>query len=138
MQCYPIYLILSIMTDAFADRTKMSNPRIEELPDEEPTKKITPEDEASDADSDSEGEGETLPAGGGVVVHSRNEKKARKAIAKLGLQKVPGITRVTLRRPKNVRYYAVTFCAQCTGQASTAKNYMLTCFFPDSLCHQQP
>ncbi len=81
----------------------MSNPRIEELPDDEvPDKKATAEDEGSD-DSDSEIEtGENTTAGTTTVVHSRNEKKARKSIAKLGLTKVPGITRVTLRRPKNV------------------------------------
>ncbi|APA11785.1 hypothetical protein SS1G_05284 [Sclerotinia sclerotiorum 1980 UF-70] len=86
----------------------MSNPRIEELPDnEEPTKQqVTAEDEGSDS-SDSEGEGEVesgIPAGAGAVVHSRNEKKARKSIAKLGLTRVPGITRVTLRRPKNILF----------------------------------
>lgn len=43
-----------------------------------------------------------IPAGSSVAVHSRNEKKARKAIAKLGLKHVEGITRVTLRRPKNI------------------------------------
>ena len=80
----------------------MSNPRIEELPDDEPTKKVTAEDDASDS-SDSEIEtGESGIPAGGAVVHSRNEKKARKSIAKLGLTRVPGITRVTLRRPKNV------------------------------------
>jgi len=81
----------------------MSNPRIEELPDDEvPDKKATAEDEGSD-DSDSEIEtGENTTGGTTTVVHSRNEKKARKSIAKLGLTKVPGITRVTLRRPKNV------------------------------------
>lgn len=83
----------------------MSNPRIEELPDEE-NKKAAEVEEASDS-SDSEGEaaGEEsgIPAGASVAVHSRNEKKARKAISKLGLKHVPGITRVTLRRPKNVR-----------------------------------
>lgn len=82
----------------------MSNPRIEELEDDEPiTKNVTAEDEGSeDSDSDVEGgEGEGLPAGG-AIVHSRNEKKSRKLIMKLGLTRVPGITRVTLRRPKNV------------------------------------
>jgi nascent polypeptide-associated complex subunit alpha len=81
----------------------MSNPRIEELPDDEPTKNVTAEDEGSESD-DSEveaGEEGGIPAGG-AIVHSRNEKKARKSIAKLGLQRVPGITRVTLRRPKGV------------------------------------
>jgi len=38
------------------------------------------------------------------MAHSRNEKKARKSIAKLGLKKIEGITRVTLRRPKNILF----------------------------------
>ncbi|CDZ97102.1 nascent polypeptide-associated alpha subunit [Phaffia rhodozyma] len=37
-------------------------------------------------------------------VQSRSERKARKALANLGLKKVAGITRVTIRRPKNVLY----------------------------------
>lgn len=36
-------------------------------------------------------------------IQSRSERKARKALLTLGLKKVPNITRVTLRRPKNVR-----------------------------------
>ena len=36
-------------------------------------------------------------------IQSRSERKARKALLTLGLKRVPGITRVTLRRPKNVR-----------------------------------
>lgn len=35
-------------------------------------------------------------------IQSRSERKARKALLSLGLKKVPGITRVTVRRPKNV------------------------------------
>ncbi|KZF20799.1 nascent polypeptide-associated complex, alpha subunit [Xylona heveae TC161] len=83
----------------------MSNSRIEELPDE-PTKNVEVEDASSSSDSEVEaGEGEAnIPAGASVAVHSRNEKKARKAIAKLGLKHVPGITRVTLRRPKNILF----------------------------------
>lgn len=86
----------------------MSNPRIEELPDDPPAKKGAEIDDASDSSDSDEpeaagGEGESgIPAGSLVQVHSRNEKKARKSIAKLGLKHVPGITRVTLRRPKNV------------------------------------
>ncbi len=88
----------------------MSNPRIEELPDDPPAKKGAEVDDASSSsesdDADAAGgdeEGEAgIPAGSSVTVHSRNEKKARKSIAKLGLKHVPGITRVTLRRPKNV------------------------------------
>lgn len=81
----------------------MSNPRIEEIDDDD--KKIAEVEDGSDS-SDSEVEADggeaVIPAGAGVAVHSRNEKKARKAIAKLGLKHVEGITRVTLRRPKNV------------------------------------
>jgi len=37
-------------------------------------------------------------------IQSRSERKARKALISLGLKKVPNITRVTLRRPKNVLF----------------------------------
>jgi hypothetical protein len=85
----------------------MANPRIEELPDEPEKKNVQIEEEESDEESEGEGEeGEAnIPAGASVAVHSRNEKKARKAIAKLGLKHIDGITRVTLRRPKNVSAY---------------------------------
>ncbi|KAK3372011.1 hypothetical protein B0H63DRAFT_401538 [Podospora didyma] len=84
----------------------MANPRVEELPDDE-TKKVTVEELDDDSSSESEaGEaGEAnLPAGSTAVVHSRNEKKARKAMEKLHLVRVQGITRVTLRRPKNILF----------------------------------
>jgi hypothetical protein len=94
--------------------SKMANPRIEELEDDAPpttTKGVaTAEDEKDEASSSSDSDVEagkdgeaTIPAGSSVAVHSRNEKKARKAIGKLGLKHVPGITRVTLMRPKGVR-----------------------------------
>jgi len=79
--------------------------KIEEITDDLPTNQPTVEEADSDSDdSDHEhGDGEaTIPAGSSVTVHSRGEKKARKALAKLGLKHIPGITRVTLRRPKNV------------------------------------
>ena len=81
----------------------MANPRIEELPDEPEKKNVQIEEEESTEESEGEEAGEAnIPAGASVAVHSRNEKKARKAIAKLGLKHIDGITRVTLRRPKNV------------------------------------
>ena len=33
---------------------------------------------------------------------SRSEKKSRKAMAKLGMKPVPGVTRVTIKKSKNV------------------------------------
>lgn len=80
----------------------MANPRVEELPDDESHKPTVEEQDDSSDESGEEAEGQ-LPAGSTAVVHSRNEKKARKALEKLHLTRVPGITRVTLRRPKNVR-----------------------------------
>lgn len=81
----------------------MANPRVEELPDDEVKKTVVEEaDDDSSDDSDIEAGDSGLPAGSQAVVHSRNEKKARKAMEKLHLTRVTGITRVTLRRPKNV------------------------------------
>jgi nascent polypeptide-associated complex subunit alpha len=100
----------------------MANPRIEELPDEPEKKGVEIEDAESSDESEGEGEGEGeagIPAGSSVAVHSRNEKKARKAITKLGLKHIEGITRVTLRRPKGVG---------ATGlMDATLSNIALTC-----------
>lgn len=82
----------------------MANPRVEELPEEETKKTQVEELDDSSDDSDVEAGDASLPAGSTTMVHSRNEKKARKAIEKLHLTRVPGITRVTLRRPKNVSF----------------------------------
>jgi len=41
-------------------------------------------------------------------IQSRAERKARKALLGLGLKKVPGITRVTLRRPKGLLFVVST------------------------------
>jgi len=82
----------------------MANPRVEELPDDLEKKHVHEVDDESSDDSDDAAGDATIPAGASVAVHSRNEKKARKAIAKLGLKHVEGITRVTLRRPKNILF----------------------------------
>ena len=83
----------------------MANPRVEELPDDE-VKKATVDDVDSDSSSESGDEAgdSSIPAGSTAVIHSRNEKKARKAMEKLHLNRVQGITRVTLRRPKNILF----------------------------------
>ena len=39
---------------------------------------------------------------GSKAKQSRSEKKARKAMSKLGLKQVNGITRVTMKKPKNI------------------------------------
>lgn len=90
------------LTSMSAPAAKMSNPRVEELPDEEPKKTVIEEHDDSSDDSEAEEVGEGQLPAGSTVIHNRNEKKARKALEKLHLTRIPGITRVTLRRPKNV------------------------------------
>lgn len=80
----------------------MANPRVEEIVDEVPPKTVQEQDEdSSDAESEID---VSAPAGSTTVIHSRNEKKARKLLEKQNLTRVEGITRVTLRRPKNVLF----------------------------------
>lgn len=56
------------------------------------------------SDSDDAADVEEGDVGSGKEIQSRSEKKARKALSKLGLKRVPGITRVAIRRPKNVLF----------------------------------
>ncbi|KAJ5566782.1 hypothetical protein N7535_006088 [Penicillium sp. DV-2018c] len=79
----------------------MADPRVEEIVDDEVPKTV---EESSDESGSEAGDEPNIPAGAAVAIHSRGEKKARKAIGKLGLKLVPGITRVTLRRPKNILF----------------------------------
>lgn len=41
---------------------------------------------------------------GGNSKQSRSEKKSRKAMLKLGMKPVTGVSRVTIKRTKNVNY----------------------------------
>lgn len=60
----------------------------------------------NDADSDTSSEGapelETVEKDGGK--QNRAEKKARKSVAKLGMKPVSGITRVTVKKMKNILF----------------------------------
>ncbi|KNZ61666.1 uncharacterized protein VP01_1372g3 [Puccinia sorghi] len=47
------------------------------------------------------------PLLGDDSLQSRGERKARKALAKLGLKKVPGISRVTMRRSKAQHFFVI-------------------------------
>ncbi|KAJ3174895.1 hypothetical protein HK101_010803 [Irineochytrium annulatum] len=63
------------------------------------------EDEVSSSDDDDNLDAQDDAAdGAGDKSQSRGEKKARKALTKHGLKLVPGITRVTIRRPRNVLF----------------------------------
>lgn len=72
-------------------------------------------DSGDDSDDDSEGEQGTVEvqpmqataeasATTEAAKQSRSEKKARKVLLKLGLEQVPGIARVTVRKSKNILF----------------------------------
>lgn len=84
---------------------------------------------------DSDSEGEELSTIGGLVP-SRSEKKARKLIAKHNLKQIPGINRVTLRRPKNVRLQVVSSNDRIRKLTHMILRSILT--KQDALCCEQP
>merc|ERR1712189_110236 len=101
------------------------------MPEMTETLTTKPEEEANENDSgtDSEGDDDSIPeleetageAGGDAAVsaaaaaglgedasskakQSRGEKKARKIMSKLGLKQVTGVSRVTIRKSKNILF----------------------------------
>jgi nascent polypeptide-associated complex subunit alpha len=75
---------------ALAENTPVEDPQVEELVDSDDdmpalaSSKVVEEDEAAGS--------------------SRGERKARKAISKLGLEKVEGVERVTMKKSKNIMF----------------------------------
>ncbi|VVT48650.1 uncharacterized protein SAPINGB_P001883 [Magnusiomyces paraingens] len=70
--------------------------KIEEIPTESVPEEVQ--------DAGVESESEEIADGSTVTVYSRAEKKARKALIKLGLKKVEGISRVVLRRGQSINF----------------------------------
>lgn len=60
------------------------------------------DDDVPDLDNGKEGDGDAPNVQGNK--QSRQEKKARKSIAKLGLKPVPGVTRVAIRKTKQMLF----------------------------------
>ncbi|KAM2960810.1 hypothetical protein FF1_030459 [Malus domestica] len=58
------------------------------------------DDEDDDHDDDVEGQGD----GSGRSKQSRSEKKSRKAMLKLGMKAIPGVSRVTVKKSKNILF----------------------------------
>mmetsp|Transcript_2073 Transcript_2073/g.3251 ORF Transcript_2073/g.3251 Transcript_2073/m.3251 type:complete len:198 (-) Transcript_2073:173-766(-) len=81
---------------------------VEEVKQEEvPKKDVVVEDAESDEDNDMPGLDENkAPVEGGKSrgKQNRSEKKARKAMQKLGMKPVPGIVRVTVKKAKNILF----------------------------------
>ena len=73
---------------------------------EEPKEETVPiEHKHENCDSDDAAEPENKDAAGGEAPKAnRGEKKCRKAMQKIGMKPVPGVSRVTMRRAKNMLF----------------------------------
>ncbi|CAL9759294.1 unnamed protein product [Musa acuminata subsp. burmannicoides] len=60
-------------------------------------------DDEDDDDKDDDAEGQADDATGRSK-QSRSEKKSRKAMLKLGMKPIPGVTRVTVKKSKNILF----------------------------------
>ncbi|KAL3534765.1 hypothetical protein ACH5RR_003226 [Cinchona calisaya] len=62
------------------------------------------EDEEDDEDDKDEDDVEGQGDGSGRSKQSRSEKKSRKAMLKLGMKPIPGVSRVTVKKSKNILF----------------------------------
>ncbi|ESQ41339.1 hypothetical protein EUTSA_v10014708mg [Eutrema salsugineum] len=64
---------------------------------------VEDDDDEDDSDDDDEAEGHDGEAGGRSK-QSRSEKKSRKAMLKLGMKPITGVSRVTIKKSKNIMF----------------------------------
>ncbi|CAA0813074.1 Nascent polypeptide-associated complex subunit alpha-like protein 2 [Striga hermonthica] len=90
----------------------MPGPVIEEIETQtnlkdEPVVEDVKEDEEHDEDAadDSDEEDDGVPGANDGSKQSRSEKKSRKAMLKLGMKPVTGVSRVTIKRTKNMLFF---------------------------------
>ncbi|XP_031114895.1 nascent polypeptide-associated complex subunit alpha-like protein 2 [Ipomoea triloba] len=63
------------------------------------------DDDLDDSDGDEDDKEDGAQAGNESSKQSRSEKKSRKAMLKLGMKPVPGVSRVTIKRTKNILFF---------------------------------
>ncbi|KAJ4726768.1 Nascent polypeptide-associated complex subunit alpha-like protein [Melia azedarach] len=98
-----------------APAVEVTEPQVEEPEktkpqDDEPVVEDVKEDEEEDDDDDDDEdddhkEEDGAQAGNGSSKQSRSEKKSRKAMLKLGMKPVTGVSRVTIKRTKNILFF---------------------------------
>ncbi|KAB2598842.1 nascent polypeptide-associated complex subunit alpha-like protein 2 [Pyrus ussuriensis x Pyrus communis] len=83
---------------------KSSNPNKEE--DEVVVEDVKDDnDEDEDDDEDDDDKEDDAQGGSEASKQSRSEKKSRKAMLKLGMKPVTGVSRVTIKRTKNILFF---------------------------------
>ncbi|KAG2272179.1 hypothetical protein Bca52824_066734 [Brassica carinata] len=73
----------------------LDKPEVEDADDND-------EDDSEDDDKDDDAEGQD--GEGGKSKQSRSEKKSRKAMLKLGMKPITGVSRVTIKKSKNIMF----------------------------------
>ncbi|PIM99561.1 Transcription factor [Handroanthus impetiginosus] len=63
------------------------------------------DDDADDSDDEEDDKDDGTPGGNESSKQSRSEKKSRKAMLKLGMKPVTGVSRVTIKRTKNILFF---------------------------------
>ncbi|GAY54220.1 hypothetical protein CUMW_155030 [Citrus unshiu] len=89
-------LLASLLEQQKIDDDK---PVVEDYEDEDED-----EDEDDEKDEDEADEGHRDGEAGGRSKQSRSEKKSRKAMLKLGMKPIPGVSRVTVKKSKNILF----------------------------------
>ncbi|KAJ6359509.1 putative proteinSCENT POLYPEPTIDE ASSOCIATED COMPLEX ALPHA SUBUNIT-RELATED [Salix viminalis] len=77
----------------------VDEPLVEDLKEDD-----NEEDDEDDDDEDDDKDDDT-PGANGSSKQSRSEKKSRKAMLKLGMKPVTGVSRVTIKRTKNILFF---------------------------------
>ncbi|XP_024442710.1 nascent polypeptide-associated complex subunit alpha-like protein 2 isoform X3 [Populus trichocarpa] len=77
----------------------------EDEPVVEDVKEDEKDDEDEDEDDEDEDDDDDTPGANGSSKQSRSEKKSRKAMLKLGMKPVTGVSRVTIKRTKNILFF---------------------------------
>ncbi|KAG0621812.1 hypothetical protein M758_3G050700 [Ceratodon purpureus] len=91
-----------LATELEQQKIHSDDPTIEDGKDDDDDDDEDDDDDVLDGD-DGQGEGDDLTAGG-KSKQSRGEKKSRKAMQKLGMKPVTGVTRVTIKKSKNILF----------------------------------
>ncbi|CAI9775099.1 unnamed protein product [Fraxinus pennsylvanica] len=81
-------------------KVQMDEPVVEDMKDDEDH-----EDDAEDSDDEDDDKEDGVAGTNGSSKQSRSEKKSRKAMLKLGMKPVTGVSRVTIKRTKNVLFF---------------------------------
>ncbi|CAI9775100.1 unnamed protein product [Fraxinus pennsylvanica] len=81
-------------------KLQMDEPVVVDMKDDEDH-----EDDAEDSDDEDDDKEDGVAGTNGSSKQSRSEKKSRKAVLKLGMKPVTGVSRVTIKRTKNVLFF---------------------------------